>query len=206
MKRRASIGFLVALAALAWPGWIGALDASQTEVVPAAASADPFSRGDQTISLSASLNLPIAIVPDTVAPGKPRMYTGGSISFSYSYFLTPRISLGASLSGAFNGTVGSRTLFVAPLGVRFAYWWLVETTRIGFVAESGAYLMRLGSQGMAGPYLKTGATGLWTISRDWSIGAQVLLGLIPEIHTGAHASETRYGVFLETGVSAIYHL
>ncbi|MDP2816536.1 MAG: hypothetical protein Q8O19_07645 [Rectinemataceae bacterium] len=167
---------------------------------------DSFSRGDQTLSLTTGFQIPLFIVPDpTPLPGS-ELLLGGSFAFTYQYFLTSHLAIGGTLNGAFNGTVGGRSLFIAPLSFRTAYWWTRGSLEAGLGLEAGAYLMRLNSYGMIGPFAKFGPALAWRITDGWSIGTQLYYWFVPEIHTGDYASETRFGNFLEFSFAAVYHL
>lgn len=166
-----------------------------------------FERGDQTISLSTGFQIPLAIIPsDPSATESATLKLGGGFGFTYQYFLSKHLAVGGSLAGAFNGTLGGRTLFAVPLAARVAWWWTSASLQTGISVEAGAYLMRLDSHGMIGPFLKAGPELGWKLTREWSVGARLSSWLIPEIHTGTDSDKTRYGLFGEVSVMATYHL
>jgi hypothetical protein len=169
-----------------------------------------LSRGDQTLSLTTGFQIPLFVLPDTSETAGAKLLLGGSFAFTYQYFLSSHIAIGGTLTGAFNGTIGGRNLFIAPLSFRTAYWWTKGAFEAGIGIEAGAYLMRLSSAGasygMLGPFAKIGPAVSWRITQGWSIGAQAYYWLVPEIHSGDMASETRFGNFVELAVAAVYHL
>ncbi len=172
--------------------------------------AGSLARGDQTISLTTGFQIPLFVLPDTSSTEGAKLLLGGSFAFTYQYFLSSHIAIGGTLTGAFNGTVGGRNLFIAPLSFRTAYWWTKGALEIGIGLEAGGYLMRLtssgASYGMVGPFAKFGPAVSWRITQGWSIGSQAYYWFVPEIHSGDMASETRFGNFVEFAVAAVYHL
>lgn len=169
-------------------------------------STSPYERGEQTIGLAASVQFPLALLPDSIDDNENELLNGGAFSFCYQYFLGPGLAIGGTLSGAFNGTIASRSLFVAPLSFRTAYWWALSSFEFFTAAEAGGYIMRFDGRGMLGPFGKAGLGALWQTGTGWSVGIQANYWFVPEIHYGEYADLTRYGHFLETGLIAIYHL
>lgn len=165
-----------------------------------------YSRGDQTLSLTTGFQIPLFIFPDTSDLPGAKLLLGGSFAFTYQYFLTSHLAIGGTLNGAFNSTIGGRSLFIAPLSFRTAYWWTKGPLEAGLGLEVGGYLMRLDSYGMLGPFAKFGPALSWRITQGWSIGTQAYYWFVPEIHSGTETSKTRYGNFLEFAVAAVYHL
>lgn len=169
-----------------------------------ALSANPFLRGDQTISLSIGLHIPLFILPDT--SDERKLDLGGSFSFGYQYFVARGLALGGTIAGAFNSTIGDRSLFVAPLSFRTAYWWSFMPFEFDVAAEVGGYISRLSGNGMLGPFAKVGGGAYWRGASSWSVGLQSYLWIVPEIHVGDYADLTQTAGFVEVAVTAVYHL
>jgi hypothetical protein len=168
-------------------------------------SVNPFLPGSQSISLGVGLQLPLLAFPagDT---GAANLKLGGSLSIAYNYFLARGLSIGGSLAGAYSGTIGGRSLFIAPLSFDAAYWWSALPFEFCLGGSLGAYLMRLEGHGMIGPYAKLGGGVFWRSTSAWSIGLQPYVWIVPEIHAGDYAGLSRVGAFLETSITAVYHL
>jgi hypothetical protein len=175
--------------------------------VPAAENLDtnPFLQGAQNIGLAAGLHIPSFLTPVS-GGGVKNIDLGSSFSFSYQYFIARGWAIGGSLSAAFNSTIGGSSLFTLPLGVTASYWWTKLPLEFTLGAEAGAYLMRENGKGMFGPFGKVGGGAYWRISPSWGIGIQTNLWLVPEIHYGDYASLSQFGGFVETSLSAVYHL
>jgi hypothetical protein len=169
-------------------------------------ASSPFLPGEQTISLSAGAQLPLFMAPDTREIDEAKLKLGGSFSFGYQYFLARGFAIGGTIAGAFNGTIGGRSLFIAPLSFKTAYWWSLLPFELSVGAELGGYLLRLGDKGMLGPFAKVGGGAYWRSASAWSVGIQSYLWLVPEIHYGDYADLTRTGGQVEISAIAVYHL
>ncbi len=167
---------------------------------------NPFNKGTQTIGISAGVHIPLFVFGGNATSTEDNLSTGGLFGFQYQNFIAPGLAIGGSISGAFNGTIGGGSLFVAPLTFRTAYWWSLLPFELCVAAEAGGYLMRYDNHGMVGPFAKAGGGAYWRSSPSWSLGLQTYYWLVPEIHTGDYADLTRFGNFLEVGLSAVYHL
>lgn len=162
-------------------------------------------KGSQIISLNAGADIPLFILTDTLAAEKANLGVGASFTLGYQYFVANRLTIGGSLCGAFNGTIGGRTLFVAPIAFKLGYWWGRTTMEYNVGADLGLSILRLSGDGVISPFTKFGGGAFAQVSESWSLGGQVYWWLIPEIHLGSNSDLTRYGNFLEVSLSALYH-
>jgi hypothetical protein len=151
------------------------------------------------------LHIPLFLVPDT-GGGVENLKLGGSFAFSYQNFIMRSFALGGNIAGAFNGTIGGSTVFVAPLGLTASYWWTKLPFEFSVLGEAGAYLMRYNNSGIIDPFLKAGGGAYWRATPSWSLGIQAYLWFVPEIHYGSYSELSQYGGFVETSIAAIYHL
>jgi len=167
---------------------------------------NPFTVGSQLITLSVAGQIPLFTFDGDLDVTDVRTYMGGSFSFGYQYFVIPRLSIGGALSGSYNLSVGSLSLFILPVTFKTAYWWSLYPFEFSLGAEAGGYMMRFDGNGMFGPMAKAGGGAYWRVSSGWSLGIEANYWFVPEIHTGKHADLTRFGNFLETGLMAVYHI
>jgi len=198
---------LISLALLVPPAF--AADAAPVDPAPAIAEAEavnPFEKGSQTIGLSADFQVPLFTFGGDASTTKTNLKLGGTFSFQYQNFVARGLAIGGTVSGAFNGSIAGRSLFIAPLSFRTAYWWALVPFEFCVGAEAGLYLLRFDGNGTFGPFAKAGGAAYWKASPQWSLGLEAYYWLVPEIHTGDYASLTRVGNFLQTGISAVYHL
>lgn len=169
------------------------------------APTSPFLPGEQLIGLSAGFHIPVFLAPET-GGGVGNLTLGGSFAFSYQYFVVRGLAIGGNIAGAFNGTIGGKSVFVAPLGVTAAYWWTKLPFEFSVLGEGGAYLMRYNGSGIVDPFAKAGAAAYWRATASWSLGLQAYLWFVPELHYGSHADLSQYAGFVETSIAAVYHL
>lgn len=166
----------------------------------------PFTVGSQLITLSVAGQIPLFTFGGDTGVTSVNTYLGGSFSFGYQYFVLPSLSIGGTLSGSYNLSVGSLSLFILPVTFKTAYWWSLYPFEFSLGAEAGAYMMRFDGNGMFGPIAKAGGGAYWRMSSGWSLGVEANYWFVPEIHTGDYADLTRFGNFLETGLIAVYHI
>jgi hypothetical protein len=166
---------------------------------------NPFLPGEQIIGLSAGFHIPLFLLPES-GGGVSNLGLGGSFSFSYQYFVARGLSLGGNIAGAFSGTIGGSSVFIAPLGVTTSYWWSTLPFEFSVLGEAGGYLMRYNGKGIIDPFFKAGGGAYWRATASWSIGLQAYLWFVPEIHYGAYSNLSQYAGFVETSISAVYHL
>lgn len=191
--------FLILLFALAIP--LSAQDAQGTDYFGGL-----HKKGSQLISLSTGAEIPLFILPQD--PGAAESYPlgfGASFSLQYQYFIANRLTLGGSLTGAFNTTVTGRTLFIAPIAAHAGYFWGIAPMEYNLGLDAGLSILRLSGNGVITPFAKLNFGIYRQISESWSLGGDLSYWLIPEIHTGTSSSLTRYGNFLGLTLSALYH-
>ncbi|MEN6476627.1 MAG: hypothetical protein ABFC75_01410 [Rectinema sp.] len=201
MKSRIAIALFFAAACLAVPAQ------EITSVAAELGTSGQHFKGGQTISISAGLQVPLFVLPESAGAIESRpLGLGGSFGLTYQYFVADHIALGGSFSGAFNGTVGGRSLFIAPLSFRTAYWWGKMPMEYFASLDLGGSIMRLSGNGMITPFAKAGGGAFYLINGSWSVGAQAFWWFIPEIHSGSYSALTRYGNIAEISAAAVYHL
>jgi hypothetical protein len=166
-------------------------------------STAPYRKGDQAVSLSAGAMIPLAILGQT---DSLKLNLGGSFGFSYRYFIGNELAIGGDIAGAFNGTLAGRSLFTAPLTFELSWWKTLVPFEFFVEGGLGGFIMRLDSRGMLGPFARVGGGAMWKTGSGWSIGAKAAAWFVPEVHAGDYAALTRYGLLLDTGLIAVYHL
>jgi len=218
MKPRSAAALAVAALFLLPVALFGADSTESSPTDPAAASpgtvdvpgsidtpASPFLPGEQLLGLSAGFQIPAFLVPET-GGGVGNLTLGGSFAFSYQHFVARSLAIGGNIAGAFNGTIGGKSVFTAPLGVTASYWWTRLPFEFSVLGEAGGYLMRYDGHGIIDPFVKAGGAAYWRATPSWSLGLQAYLWFVPEIHYGDYANLSQYGGFVETSIAAVYHL
>jgi|GEM_PF-268507 len=168
-------------------------------------SDNPFLPGEQLLGVSAGLQIPWFILPKT-GEGAANLKLGGNFGFQYQYFLSPGFSVGGDLAASYNATIGGLSLFILPLCASASYWWTKLPFEFTVFGEAGVYMMRENHEGIIDPMAKAGVGAYWRLSSGWSVGLKPTFWLIPEIHYGNYKSLTQTGGFIETSLSAVYHL
>ena len=163
-------------------------------------------KGSQLIEINVGAGIPLFIVPASPTPGDPNpLDIGASLNIGYQYFIGNNFTIGGALCGAYNGTIGGRNLFMAPLSFRTGYWFGKGSIEASVGGDVGFVIMRLSGNGVISPFAKAGGGAYFQVTDAWSLGGQVYWWLIPEIHFGTEAAYTRYGNFLELSLGAVYH-
>ena len=211
-----SVAALVVVALLLLPGLAFAAD-SGSDITPPVAAPDspdpsfldspvnPFLPGEQLLGIAAGAQIPVFLVP-TTGQGIANLYVGASFSFSYQYFVARGLAIGGNIAGAFNGTISGQSIFVAPLGFTTSYWFAKLPFEFSVLGEAGAYILRYNTYGMFDPFLQAGGGVYWRSTATWSLGLQAYLWFVPEIHYDNYASLSQYAGFIETSLTAVYHL
>lgn len=168
-------------------------------------SVSPFLPGEQLLGLAVGMQIPVFLEPQNGA-GVGNLDLGVSFSFSYQYFVLTGLSIGGNIAGSFNSTIGGLSVFTAPLGFTTSYWWTLLPFEFSVLGEVGGYIVRYNNEGMIDPFAKAGGGVYWRATASWSLGVQAFLWFVPEIHYGEFSSLSQYAGFVETSITAIYHL
>jgi hypothetical protein len=105
-------------------------------------------KGSQLIEINVGAGIPLFIVPASPTPGDPNpLDIGASLNIGYQYFIGNNFTIGGALSGAYNGTIGGRNLFMAPLSFRTGYWFGKGSIEASVGGDVGFVIMRLSGNG-----------------------------------------------------------
>ena len=202
MKR--TLAALIALLCIALP--LSAQAAKEPQMEGTDYFGGLHKKGSQLISLTTGAEIPLFILPaDAAATSTYPLGVGASFSLNYEYFVANRLAIGGSLCGAFNTTVGGRTLFMAPIALKLGYWWGSAPMEYTLGVDLGLNIMRLSGNGVITPFAKAGGGAFVQMTQAWSLGGQIYWWFIPELHYGASTGLNRYGNFLEISIGALYH-
>jgi hypothetical protein len=168
-------------------------------------NANPYLPGEQLLGLNIGLQIPSFILPKT-GGGASNLSLGGNFSFDYQYFISRGFSLGGDIAASYNSTIGGLSVFILPLGMTASYWWSKLPFEFTVFGEGGIYMMRENAEGIFDPFARAGIGAYWRVSSGWSVGVQPSFWFIPEIHYGNWSNLTQFGGFIDTALSAVYHL
>jgi len=133
--------------------------------------ADLYSRGDQTITVSPGINLPVFFkkhgqtIPHNIKPP-----IGGILSLGYTYFFGPHYFLGGGVAFYFDHTLGENTVFFIPIGLRTGWQFVLRRFEFPLEVSGGVIFHRYLYYSYTGFYLKAGASAYFRFNSDWSFG------------------------------------
>lgn len=168
-------------------------------------SADTYSLGDQMLSINLGLFIPLFFAGDGI--NSTNLTLGGVGSIQWNSFLNNNWSLGGEVGGMFAFTPNKRTLYMVPLTFRATYFLRSYPWEFPLYMGAGIVFSRVEKNFKLDPILKPGASIYWNYNPSWSFGLNLVYWWIPQIYSGPEppSSDTRYGNFLETTLSALYH-
>lgn len=154
---------------------------------------DLYSRGDKIFGMSLG---PLFSLVENVGP------VGGTLSLSYTYFLTSHVFVGGELQGMFAPTKGKNVLFIVPIGGRVGYQFVLGRFEIPLALTIGFAPQTYMEKNYGGFFLKPAASLFWRFNPDWSFGLNTTWWWVPQWpKNGLDA----YGNFIEVSLSARYH-
>ncbi|MFO8063596.1 MAG: hypothetical protein R6V29_03085 [Spirochaetia bacterium] len=167
--------------------------------------APTYSLGDQTLAINMGLFIPLFYSGGPDGTANANLSLGGTGSLQWNSYLNNNMTLGGELSGMFAFTPNERALFMVPLTVRYSYIFRAYPFEFPLHIGAGVNFSRLEEQGKIDPIVKPGASVLWNMNPDWAFGLNLTYWWVPQWYTGDLSDDTRYGNFLETTLSAVYH-
>ncbi len=164
-----------------------------------------YTLGDQTLAINMGLFIPLFFAggPDGVA--NANLSLGGVGSLQWNSYLNNNMTLGGELAGTFSFSPNRRALFMVPITLRYAYILRAYPFEFPLHIGAGINFTRLEEQGKIDPIVKPGASVVWNMNPDWAFGLNLTYWWVPQWYTGDLSDESRYGNFLETTLSAVYH-
>jgi hypothetical protein len=166
--------------------------------------ASSYTRGDQTFNISMGVILPLFFTSTSGEALVNNVYTGGTGSLSYNYFLNSRMFLGGILQGSFSQTLGKNFLYLIPIGVTFGYQFVLRRFEFPLSITAGGMTQQYLTYNGYWLFLKPEASGFFRFSSDWSFGINLAWWLVPQWNTNIPEKDAT-GNFLEITLSARYH-
>ena len=206
-KRTATIG-AVLLLLLCSPAIVAAQEEPEQppeEAEPQEEFVPTYTLGDQTLAINVGLFIPLFFAggPDGIRDAN--LTLGGVGSLQWNSYLNNNMTLGGELAGNFSFTPNRRALFLVPITVRYAYILRAYPFEFPLYVGAGVDFARLEEQLKIDPIVKPGASVVWNMNPDWAFGLNVVYWWIPQWYSDDLSDDSRYGNFLETTLSAIYH-
>lgn len=167
---------------------------------------NPYVRGEQTLSFNLGTFFPLTFL-NLYAGGasSTNLKVGAGFGIAYSYVLSQGFSIGGEIEGATSGTTAESSFFMVPFTVKASWYFVKLPFEIVPSASAGLAIVRYNSYTHFDPILKGGAAFLWRQSSSWSFGLDAQAWTVWQFY-GSHPEDNRLGIFLDTRLTAVYHL
>jgi hypothetical protein len=173
-----------------------------------------YSLGDQTMTISAGLFVPLFLLPTgtwllapSAGPGSPpppHLSLGGVGSLAWAAYVTPQIRVGAEVGGDFTLSVNMKTLFMLPILARASYSFTAFPFEIPLSFALGMNIVKYVDMTAIDLLLRPGASIYWIYSTSWSFGLNFNYWFDIQFN-GTTPANARIGNFLEISLSLLYH-
>jgi hypothetical protein len=166
-----------------------------------------YDLGDQMMTINAGLFIPLFYQSSGGAVSPTNLTVGGLGSLQWNAFLNNDMSVGVEVAGMFAFSPNRRTLFMLPITGRYTYFIRSYPFEFPIFIGAGINFSRLSDSTHVELILKPGFSALWNYNAEWSFGLSAVYWWIPQIYLGPSPpqSHTRFGNFMETSISALYH-
>ncbi len=165
-----------------------------------------YSLGDQTMSISAGLFVPLFLLPTgtwLLSGNPPQLSLGGAGSLAWAAYVSPQMRLGVEGGGTFTFSPNGNTLFMLALLGKATYALTVYPFEIPLSFAVGMNVVKYVDQSTIDLLLRPGASLLWIYNSSWSFG--LTLNYWFDMQFSADPTQSRAGNFLETSLTALYH-
>ncbi|MGA2479968.1 MAG: hypothetical protein ABSG63_14550 [Spirochaetia bacterium] len=162
-----------------------------------------YTLGDQTLSISAGIFLPLFLLPTgtaLLAGNPPQLTVGGEAFLNWSAYVAPRIRIGAELGGAFSFDPNQNLFLMLPIIAKASYVFTIYPFEIPVSFGIGMNILKYTDQYYVDLLLKPGASLFWIFNASWAFGLNLNYWFDMQM-----SSNFRIGNFLEISLSALYH-
>lgn len=147
--------------------------------------ADTYTLGDQTLTVSAGLLLPLfTYLPGDQVSGESvnntNLSLGGHLSLQWNAFLNSRLAIGAEMGGMFAIDRHGEALLMVPVTVRMSYLVSFAQFDVPLFANAGAGFMKLADLVNVSLILRPGLSVYYRYDPNWSFGGTVSFWMIYE--------------------------
>jgi hypothetical protein len=161
--------------------------------------------GDQTLSLSAGLMIPLFFQEFGGGHHPTNLTLGGVGEIQWNAYVSPHVRLGGELGGAFSKGPNKRTLFMMPLTFKATYVFNVSRFEFPVFLGMGMNIVRYKDWSHLDFILKPGLAGYWRYDSNWSFGANAVWWLDFQRVANDQEGEARMGNFLIITPSVFYN-
>ena len=171
-----------------------------------AINANPYVPGEQMLSFKLGAFFPTKFY---------NLYAGGSadtnlkvgvgFGIAYDYVVAQGFSVGGEVEGSTCSTTAGSSFFLVPFTAKAAWYFVRMPFEIVPSVSTGLTITRYNSYTHFDPILKAGASFLWRQSSSWSFGLDAQVWSVWQFYT-LHPEYNRLGIFVNTRLTAVYHL
>ncbi|MCF7937637.1 MAG: hypothetical protein K9L68_03465 [Spirochaetales bacterium] len=166
---------------------------------------DMYALGDQMLSVNAGFFWPMFFRDNDWNFSETNLSIGGVGSLNWNSYLNNNFALGLELAGSFNFSPNMNTLLMVPFTAKASYYFRFYPFELPIHLGAGMNLTKYRDELYFGPIVKPGFSGYWYYSSEWAFGFNVTYWWVPQTYGDHRADQSRYGSFLETSLSAMYH-
>ncbi|MCP5514351.1 MAG: hypothetical protein H7A26_02680 [Spirochaetales bacterium] len=167
-----------------------------------------YGLGDQIFTIKAGLIFPLYLMSPDFNFTSTNLSMGGAGSLEWSAFINSSLALGGEFGGMFAFSPNDRVLYMMPLTFKISYFYRKYPFEFPIYCGAGISFNSIDDAFHLDFILKPGASVLWNFNSEWAFGFNLVYWWVPQIYTGngdVPASHTRFGNFLETTMSALFH-
>lgn len=167
-----------------------------------------FGLGDNIFVIKLGLAIPLFFNDLDFNVYDTNLTLGGAGSLEWSAFLHNNWAIGGEFGGLFSFSPNGRVLYTLPLTVKATWFYRFYRFELHLHLGAGVTFTSIDDSFHVDFILKPGASLYWNLNADWGFGVNVIYWWIPQIYTDAgdvDPAHTRFGNFLETSLSAVFH-
>lgn len=202
--KKSSIILVMLVFILSFPVYAQDNDSPETDEIYETA----YDLGDQIFTIKAGLFFPLFFMSPGFDFASTNLSMGGVGSLEWSTFVNSRVSLGGEFGGMFAFSPNDRILYMMPLTFKISYFYRKYPFEFPLYCGAGITFNNIDDAFHLDLILKPGASVLWNFNPEWAFGFNLVYWWIPQLYTGngkVPADNTRFGNFLETTLSALFH-
>jgi len=167
-----------------------------------------YGLGDQIFTIKAGLIFPMFFMSPDFGFADTNLTMGGAGSLEWSTFINADMALGGEFGGMFAFSPNDRILYMMPLTFKVTYFFRKYPFEFPVYCGAGITFNNIDDSFHLDFILKPGASILWNFNSEWAFGFNMVYWLVPQLYTGSGdvpANHTRFGNFMETTFSALFH-
>lgn len=162
-----------------------------------------FALGDQTLSISAGLFVPLFFLDYQFGAASTHLTVGGTGSLNWMAYVNSWLKVGIEVGGMFAFSPNGNTLLELPITAKASYVFSFYPFEVPVSLGVGMNIVKYIDESTIDLILKPGISGLWAYNANWSFGVNATYWW--SMQFSDPASEGRIGNFLEITLCALYH-